>query len=80
MFTYLLSIYVKIITSFNKNKMRNNVENALDNFLSDENDKEFDVKVNADKKKFIKSDNTIVERIDKIIIVENGKQLLREQY
>jgi hypothetical protein len=60
--------------------MGNNVESALGKFLSDENEIDFNLKVNADKKKFIKSDNTIVERIDKIIIVENGKQLLREQY
>lgn len=58
--------------------MENNIENALDNLIGVS--KSEDEKKNVDKKKIIKSDFTIIERVDKIIIAENGKQLLREQY
>ena len=54
-------------------------EVALDEFLSDE-DISFDEKVKNQKRKFIKKDRSIIERIDKIIISEDGRQLLREQY
>ena len=53
-----------------------NLGNVLDDFIN--NDK--DVKINDNSKKVVKTDNSIVERIDKIIITENGKQLLREVY
>ena len=53
-----------------------NLDNVLDDFIN--NDK--DVKINDNSKKVVKTDNSIVERIDKIIITENGKQLLREVY
>jgi len=58
-----------------------NVENVLDNFLSDDNQKK-DAK---NKKKEVIGDkvirdNSIIERIDKVIISEDGRQLLREQY
>ena len=64
--------------------METKVKNAIDDFvgLSDE-ELEFNKKVNEDKKKFIKSDNSLIERIDKIYLInENGieKQLLREVY
>lgn len=52
------------------------VNNALDEFISDD----IDVKNNKVVQKVVKSDFTIIERIDKIIIAENGRQLLREQY
>jgi hypothetical protein len=60
--------------------MKNKLESKLDEFLSDENNKEVDDKENEDKIKLIKSDFTIIERLDKIILAENGKQLLREVY
>ena len=60
--------------------MENNVEKALNNFIGTSEDDVFNNKVIEDKKKFIKSDFTIVERLDKIIISEDGRQLLREQY
>lgn len=58
--------------------MKNNLEDNLNNFLSD--DEEINSKSNEGGKKLIKSDFTIIERVDKIILTENGKQLLREQY
>jgi hypothetical protein len=64
--------------------MEEKIEKALDNFVNipenEFNEIEFQKKVDSDKKKFIKSDNSIIERLDRIIIAENGKQLLREQY
>ena len=53
-------------------------EKAIDDFLDDEI--KIEKNVESDKKKLVKSDNSIIERIDRIIIAENGKQLLRERY
>ncbi|MCK9416995.1 hypothetical protein M0Q97_10085 [Candidatus Dojkabacteria bacterium] len=58
--------------------MNTEKETAINDFLG--NEIEPQDKIESDKKKVIKSDNSIIERIDKIIIAENGKQLLREQY
>ena len=60
--------------------MEDKINKGLSNFLSDENEEEFNKKVKEDKKKFIKSDFAIIERVDRILVLENGKQLLREQY
>ncbi len=60
--------------------MEKQINETLDDFLLSDEEKEFQKKVNDDKKKFIKSDKSIIERVDKIIIAENGKQLLREVY
>jgi hypothetical protein len=65
--------------------METKVKKAISDFIGDQNDieLEFDKKIAEDKKKFIKSDNSIIERIDKIYLInENGieKQLLREIY
>jgi hypothetical protein len=60
--------------------MEKQINETLDDFLSTDEEKEFQKKIDADKKKFIKSDKSIIERVDKIIIAENGKQLLREVY
>lgn len=60
--------------------METNKENALNDFLGDTNEIETLSKSDENRKRIIKSDNSIVERIDRIIIAENGKQLLREWY
>lgn len=60
--------------------MENKIKNAINKFTSNESDLEFTEKVEADKKKFVKSDNSLIERFDKILIDESGRQLLREQY
>lgn len=59
--------------------MENKKENALNQFLGEIEPLESQENV-VEKKKYIKNNNSIIERIDKIVIVENGKQLLREQY
>ena len=57
--------------------MKNNLEDKLNDFLSDN---ETNDNVVDNKKRIIKTDYTIIERVDKIFLTENGKQLLREQY
>ena len=57
--------------------MKNNLEDKLNDFLSDN---EINDNVVDNKKRVIKTDYTIIERVDKIFLTENGKQLLREQY
>ncbi len=60
--------------------MEKELDAVLDEFLHDEEEKRFNEKVKNDKIKHIKSDFAIIERVDKIVLVENGKQLLREVY
>lgn len=56
--------------------MDNKIKKALENFIDDE--QSLNDKVIEQKKKIIKSDKTIFERIDKQIIMEDGRQLLSE--
>ncbi len=60
--------------------MKANLNNTLDDFLSDEQDQAFNEKVKNDKVKFINQSQGLIERVDKIYLVEDGRQLLREQY
>lgn len=57
--------------------MERKLENALDDFNGQSEDK----KVSKDDNKVvIKQRDGLTERINPIIIVEDGRQLLREQY
>jgi len=60
--------------------MENKLKKALNNFVEDNNEFEFQQKVEADKKKFIRTDKSLIERFDRIVVDERGRQLLREQY
>ena len=62
--------------------MEDNLKNVLDDFIDNPEDKEneFNKKVKEAKKKYIKSDFAIIERIDKQVITEDGRMLLREVY
>lgn len=63
--------------------MENKLEKAVDDFIDvpeTEEEKEFSKKVNEQKKKFIKSDFAIIERVDRIVVTDDGRQLLREVY
>jgi len=51
-------------------------EKAISNFIDDNIENEKSIK----REKLIKSDFAIIERLDKVIIDESGRQLLREQY
>ena len=52
--------------------MKEKIKNAVNSFLGKEEKDEIDLK------KIIKSDKSILERLDKVIIVENNKILLND--
>jgi len=60
--------------------METKIKKVLDEFLSDETENDFQEKIVEDKKKFIKSDNSIIERVDIQYVTSDGRQLLREVY
>ena len=59
--------------------MENKVKNALSDFVGVEIDEEQN---NTEKAKKVVLDERegLIERVDKIFVTKNGKQLLREQY
>ena len=60
--------------------MENNVEKALSDFVEEP---EVDVQEENDdqvKKEVLDEREGLIERVDKIFVTKNGKQLLREQY
>lgn len=57
--------------------MNTKIENALDDFYSEEQD----IKAKQEKIKLINErDGLIVERLDTIYVDQSGRQLLREVY
>ena len=63
--------------------MENNVEKALDSFVNDTPVKEEDellTKIETAKKVVLEEREGLIERVDKIFVTKDGKQLLREQY
>lgn len=57
--------------------MEDKKKNALDNFLPEEEEKK-DKK--GAKKEVLDEREGLIERVDKILVTKDGKQLLREQY
>ena len=57
--------------------MENNVEKALSNFVDAPVEEAKDDKA---KKVVLDEREGLIERVDKIYVTKNGKQLLREQY
>ncbi len=58
--------------------MENNVEKALSNFIDEPQVEEID---NTYRKKVVLDEREgLIERIDRILVTKEGKQLLREQY
>jgi predicted RNA binding protein with dsRBD fold (UPF0201 family) len=58
--------------------METNVEKALSNFVDEPQvEEEKDDKV---KKEVLDEREGLIERVDKIFVTKDGKQLLREQY
>ena len=59
--------------------MENNVEKALNDFVGVP---EQEVKTKADNAKKVVLDERegLIERVDKVFVTKDGKQLLREQY
>ena len=59
------------------NAMKNKIKTTLDKFINVDDIDELQKMENV---KIVKEDKSIIERVDRIIIAENGKQLLREVY
>jgi hypothetical protein len=60
--------------------MENKVEKALDNFVDVPQDEEVKPKEDNTKKVILDEREGLIERVDKILVTKDGKQLLREQY
>ena len=58
--------------------MENNVEKALSNFV--EEPEVVETKKDNSKKEILDEREGLIERVDKIYVTEDGRQLLREQY
>ena len=58
--------------------MENNVEKALSNFVDEPEVQE--VKTDQAKKEILDEREGLIERVDKVFVTRDGKQLLREQY
>jgi hypothetical protein len=56
--------------------MKKNVEKNLDDFLGMDSPE----KPNVDKKKLIDEKTGLIERVDRVLITKDGRQLLREQF
>lgn len=59
--------------------MENNVEKALSDFVDEPTNVE-ETKDDNVKKVILDEREGLIERVDKIYVTKNGKQLLREQY
>ena len=57
----------------------NDKEKVLNDFIDDD-EMSFDEKVCEQKKEILNSKTGLIERVDKIYVTEDGRQLLREQY
>lgn len=60
--------------------MENTKEEALNSFLGSEEQESTNVNEKDAKKEILSQRDGIVERVDKILVTRDGKQLLREQY
>ena len=60
--------------------MENKVEKALDNFVDVPQTEEVTPKSDTVKKVILDEREGLIERVDKILVTKDGKQLLREQY
>lgn len=60
--------------------MENNVEKAIKDFVDDPEVQEQDEKDQNVKKVVLKEREGLIERVDKILVTRDGKQLLREWY
>jgi len=60
--------------------MENNVEKALSSFVDEPEVQEEKAKVDSAKKVVLDEREGLIERVDKILVTKDGKQLLREWY
>ncbi len=54
--------------------MKNNIKNTLDDFLNLENDDD------KKTKKVVREKSGLIERVNRILVTPDGRQLLRENY
>jgi len=59
--------------------MENKIEKALSNFVEEPEAEELASTANA-KEVVLNEREGLIERVDKIFVTQDGKQLLREQY
>jgi hypothetical protein len=62
--------------------MNKDLDKILDEFISDDENEEvkFNEKVKQAKKELLTTKSGLIERVDKILVTEDGRQLLREWY
>jgi hypothetical protein len=60
--------------------MENKVEKALDNFVDAPEVQEAKTKTENAKKVVLDEREGLIERVDKVFVTKDGKQLLRERY
>jgi len=60
--------------------MENNVEKALSDFVAEPEVEVQEEKDDEAKKEILDEREGLIERVDKIFVTKDGKQLLREQY
>lgn len=62
--------------------MNNNVEKAINNFIdvSDEQEAVNKSQNNFSRSHVLNEREGLIERVDKVFVTKDGKQLLREQY
>jgi hypothetical protein len=61
--------------------MNTNLEDVLDQFNQDEEEgKTKNVGSDKKRKEIVMQNFSLIERVDKIYVTEDGRQLLREQY
>lgn len=64
--------------------MNTKIENALDDFYSEQNQEQNQISYNLNtinKKNVVLNEREgLIERVDKIFVTADGRQLLREQY
>jgi len=60
--------------------METKVEKAISNFVDEPEVEEVETKTDKVKKEILDEREGLIERVDKIYVTKDGKQLLREQY
>jgi len=60
--------------------MENNVEKALNDFVDIPENQEDEQKIGNAKKVILDEREGLIERVDKVFVTKDGKQLLRERY
>lgn len=56
------------------------LDSVLDQFNQEDVEQEKPVNTDKKRKEYVMQNNSIIERVDKIFLTEDGRQLLREQY